>query len=248
MQLTVRDLRDLAKRNSSRGRSDLRLAVAEGGDDSGGNDLRSDDLSITGLAGVATTLHDDDLDGRTLWGPRAVVQVEEVAARALIEDSRAAEGEGAVTTRRKTSSEDSASLSRLVKLELVVCGNVTGTGLRILEDSVLEGSNQNAVGRAVTALLFETVSHITWPRWLPLPGGAHATKGAETQQGKQASKWKTANWPGFIWKQPSGTAATMRKRGKILARQAALGCSVKCAVLCFPHLWDKRQTTRTKRR
>lgn len=186
MQLTVCDLRDLAKRDSSRSCSDLRLAVAEGGDDSCGHDLRSDDLSVTHLAGVATALHDEDLNRRTLWSPRAVVQVEKVAARALIEDSRAAEREGAVSARGEASSEDSASLGRLVKLELVVGRDVTGAGLRILEDSVLEGSNQNAVSRAVIALLFEMVSHITWPRWLPLPGGAQATNDCTTQQGKQA--------------------------------------------------------------
>lgn len=186
MQLTVRDLRDLAKRDFSRGRSDLRLAVAEGGDDSGGHYLRSDDLSITGLAGVATALHNQDLDGRTLSSPRPIVQVEEIAARALIEDRRAAEREGAVSTRRESSSEDSASLGRLVKLELVVCRDVTGAALRVLEDSVLEGGNQNTVGCTIVALLFETVSYVTWLQWLPLPSRPYTTEGGTAQQGKQA--------------------------------------------------------------
>lgn len=192
MQLTVCDLRDLAKRDSSRSCSDLRLAVAEGGDDSCGHDLRSDDLSITHLAGVATALHNEDLNRRTLWSPRAVIQVEKVAARALIEDCRAAEREGAVSARREASSEDGASLSRLVKLELVVCGDVTGAGLRVLEDSVLEGSNQNTVRSAVIALLFETVSHITWPRMIATsrPGPRHQ---GWYDTARKASNRKTAN-------------------------------------------------------
>lgn len=160
MQLTVCDLRDLANRNSSSGCSDLRLAIAEGGDDSCGNDLGSDDLSITDLAGIAATLHDEDLDWRALRSPRAIVEVKEVSTSALVEDRRAAECERAVAANRETRSEDRASLSGLVELELVVCGNVSGSALRILDGSVLEGSNQNAVGGTVTALLFETVSHI----------------------------------------------------------------------------------------
>lgn len=63
MQLTVRDLRDLAKRNLCGRRPNLRLAVAESGDDRGGDYLSSDDLSVTSLASVAAAIHDDDLDG-----------------------------------------------------------------------------------------------------------------------------------------------------------------------------------------
>lgn len=163
MQLTVRDLRDLANRNSSRGRSHLGLAIAEGGDDSGGYNLRSDDLSITYLACITTTFHDEDLYRRALRSPGAIVKVEEIATGALIEDSRAAECEGAVTASREAGSEDGTSLGRLVELELVVCGNVPGAALSILEDSVLQGSNQNAIGSTVVALLFKTVSHTDWP-------------------------------------------------------------------------------------
>lgn len=160
MQLTVCDLRDLANRNSSGGCSDLWLAVAEGGDDSCGDYLRSDDLSITNLAGIAATLHNENLDRRALCSPGAVVQVEKVAAGTLVEDGRAAECEGAVSTNGETRREQCASLSGLVELELVVCGNVSGSALRILDNSVLEGRNQNAVGGTVTALLFKMVSHI----------------------------------------------------------------------------------------
>lgn len=225
MQLTVRDLRDLANRNSSGRRPDLRLAIAEGGDDRGRHYLRSDDLSVANLTSVSATLHDQDLDGRTLCSPRAVIQVEEIAARTLIEDGRATESEGAVSTCRETGSENSTSLGRLIKLELVVCGDVAGSGLSILEDSVLEGSDQNTVGSTVTALLFETVSHITWPRWLPLPSRAYAV----TQQGKQArGKQQTGLWDSS----ESNRAArqpTMRKGGKILVKQTG----------AEPQCWDR---------
>lgn len=163
MRLTVCDLRDLANRNSSGGCAHLRLAIAEGGDDSCGYNLRSDDLSITGLAGITATLHNEDFDRRALCSPGAIVKVEEVATCTLIENSRAAECEGAVSASGESSSEDGARLGRLIELELVVCGDVPGSALTILEDSVLEGSNQNAVGGTVIALLFETVSDITWP-------------------------------------------------------------------------------------
>lgn len=93
MQLTVCDLRDLAKRNSSGRGPDLGLTVAESGDNGGGDNLGSDDLSVTNLASIAATFHDEDFNWRALGSPGAVVKIEKVSACALIEDCRAAERE-----------------------------------------------------------------------------------------------------------------------------------------------------------
>lgn len=187
MQLTVRNLRDLAKRNLCGRRPNLRLAVAERGDDRGGDYLSSDDLSVTSLASVAAAVHDDDLDGRALWSPGTVVQVEKIAARALIKDGRATQGEGTVAASREARSVDGASLGWLVELELVVCRDVSSAGLSIFENTVLKGSNQNAIGSTIVALLFGPVSHIPWPQWLPICNGAYARPWAARQsKGKQS--------------------------------------------------------------
>ena len=93
MQLTVCDLRDLAKGNSSGCGPNLGLTVAESGDNRGGNNLGPDNLSVANFASVAATLHDQDLDWRALRSPGPVVEVEKVTACALIEDCRAAECE-----------------------------------------------------------------------------------------------------------------------------------------------------------
>ena len=68
-----------------------------------------------------------------------VVEVVEVAAQALEEDSGAAEGKRAVAASRPAGGVDGASLSRAVELELVVGGDVTGAVLGVGEDTILEG-------------------------------------------------------------------------------------------------------------
>lgn len=64
----------------------MRLAIAEGGDDSCGNDLGSDDLSVADLAGIAATLHDQNLNRRALGSPGAVVEIKEISTGALVKD------------------------------------------------------------------------------------------------------------------------------------------------------------------
>lgn len=163
MQLTVRDLRDLAHGDAGSRRPNLRLAVAEGRDDSGGDYLSANDLSVAGLACRAlATRHDDDLNGRALRSPRAVIQVVKVTTGALIEDSRTAQGKGAVRTGREARGVNCTSLRGAVELELVIGCDVSSSSLSVLENTVLQLRDQNAVGGAVTALLFEMVSHNVW--------------------------------------------------------------------------------------
>lgn len=157
-QRTIGDLRDLAQRNAGGGGLDLRLAVGQGADDCGGDNLGANDLAIAGLAGTAlgvgsATGQDQDLDGRALRGPVAVVQVEEVAALALVEDGRAAQGERAVGTGREARGVDGAGLRGLVVLELEVASNVARTLLRVEECAVAEGRHEDAVAGAGSALL-----------------------------------------------------------------------------------------------
>lgn len=64
--------------------------------------------------------NDENLHWRALRSPRAVVEIEEISTGALVEDGRAAGCEGAVSTHGEARSEDRASLSGLVELELVV--------------------------------------------------------------------------------------------------------------------------------
>ena len=108
--------------------------------------LRSADSgSLLGLtvgklrSSSASTLDNVDVDLVALVASGVVVEVVEVAAQALVEDSGAAEGEGAVAASRPASSVDGASLSRAVELELVVGGDVTSAVLGVGEDTILEG-------------------------------------------------------------------------------------------------------------
>lgn len=152
-KLTIRDLRDLAQRNARGGGLDLRLAIRQGADNGGGDDLGADDLAVARLRGGAAARHDQDLDGGALGGPVTVVQVEEVAALALVEDGRAAQGQRAVGAGREARRVDGAGLGGLVVLELVVTGNVACAALRVQQRAVRQRRHEDAVARAGVALL-----------------------------------------------------------------------------------------------
>lgn len=154
--LTVGDLRDLADGDASRGRLDLGLSVGEGAHDGGRDDLGADDLAVISLGGSAATWQDDNFDGRALGGPVAVVEVEEVARLALVEDSRAAESQRAVATRGEARGEDGAGLGRLVKLELEVASDVTSSGLGVRQNTVGEAGDQGTSAGAGGSLLWRS--------------------------------------------------------------------------------------------
>ena len=60
-----------------------------------------------------------------------IVEVIEVPAETLVEDSRAAERKRAVAAHAPARSVDGAGLSGLVELELVVAGDVAGAALGV---------------------------------------------------------------------------------------------------------------------
>lgn len=155
MQLTIRDLRDLAQGDASCCGLDLRLAIGQSTHDRGSHNLRANDLAIAALGSSSSARHDQNLHGRALCGPVAVVQVVKVAALALIEDSRAAEGQRAVATGREAGGVNGAGLSGLVILELEVASNIARTTLRIEECAIGESGDEDAVRRAGFALLEE---------------------------------------------------------------------------------------------
>lgn len=109
-----------------------------------GKDLRGGGsllgLSVGSLRSTGgTTLDNVDVDLVALVASGLVVEVVEVAAQALEEDSGVAEGKRAVAASRPASSVDGASLGRAVELELVVGGDVAGAVLGVGENTVLEG-------------------------------------------------------------------------------------------------------------
>lgn len=61
-RLTIRDLRNLAQWDTSRGGLDLGLTIGQSANDSGGHNLGADDLAVTGLRSSSTAWHDQDLD------------------------------------------------------------------------------------------------------------------------------------------------------------------------------------------
>lgn len=143
LDLTVGDLGD----GSTRG-AGLRLAVRDLGDGSRDGGLLG--LAVRKLrssAGGRGRAAADNVDGdvAALVALGLVVEVVEVAlaggvaSQALVEDGLATKSERAVGASRPASGVDGASLSRAVKLELVVGGDVTGAVLGVGEDTVLEG-------------------------------------------------------------------------------------------------------------
>lgn len=132
LDLTIRDLSDRA--GGGRG-LELTIANLGGGTASTGNSR----------GGRTTSSEDVDVDGRALVASGLVVQVVEVAAQALVEDGRVADGKGAVAADGEARGVDSTSLSGLVELELVVGSNVTGTALIVSQDTVGEGDGEDLV-------------------------------------------------------------------------------------------------------
>jgi hypothetical protein len=95
-------------------------------------------LSVGKLRSSGTTHDHVDVDLVALVASGLVVEVVEVAAQALEEDSGATEGKRAVAASRPASGVDGTSLGRAIELELVVGGNVTGALLGVGKDTVLE--------------------------------------------------------------------------------------------------------------
>ena len=85
---------------------------------------------------------------------RLAVQVVKATAQALVEDSRIAKSQRAVTAYREATCVDSTGLARSwVELELVVRHNVCDAAILVGEHSVLEGNNEGTIGGwAFTAL------------------------------------------------------------------------------------------------
>lgn len=161
---------DLADGDRDLGGDDLGLAVAEGHDDGGSDDGGADDLPIGDLArerrvGTAAR-HGDDLDGRALGRPVAVVEVVEIARGALVEDGRAAERHRVVAAHGEARRVDGAGLRGSVKLELVVGGDVAGSGFGVGEHATGQAHDQGAVCGTTIAFLrsWSALSHNFWTR------------------------------------------------------------------------------------
>lgn len=145
-------MRNLADRDASGGGSNLRLAVAQGAHNGGGDNLGADNLAIASLAG-ATTGENDNLDGGALRGPVAVVQIVEVTRLALVPNGGATEGEGAIAARAEASSVDGTGLRGTVELKLEVGGDIACPLLSVDQDRVGKAGDKDAVARALSTLL-----------------------------------------------------------------------------------------------
>lgn len=94
-----------------------------------------------------------------MCGPRAIVQVVEIAAETLIKDGRTTDGQGAVGTGREASGVDCTSLGRrTIKLKLIVCNDGTDAALAIGQDAIGERQCQSAIGVATGTLWIVSTS------------------------------------------------------------------------------------------
>ena len=101
-----------------------------------------DDLSTSDqLSGL-------DVNSVTLSSPVTVVQVVKGSTEALPEDAAATETKSSIFTDGKSSGIDGTGLWWIVELELVVGSNITGTTLRILEDTIVKSQRKGRVGLA----------------------------------------------------------------------------------------------------
>jgi len=137
---------------------DLRLAIAQG-DHYGGLHIGGTHghLALIPDSVGSTARHHKNLDGRALFRPPAIVQVVKVTRAALVEDGRITQSEGAIAADGETRRVDGTRLGRLVELELVIGGNVSGAAGRIGDDTTLEFGDEDTVGRASSTLLWNTL-------------------------------------------------------------------------------------------
>lgn len=136
LDLTIGDLGDGSLNGSLLGLAVGKLRSSAGG----GGRAGTDDVDVDIVALLA--------------GGLVVVEVVEVTAQALVEDGGATEGKRAVAASGPASSEDGASLSRAVELELVVGSDVTGAVLGVGEDTVGEVDEELGGVILLSLLLF----------------------------------------------------------------------------------------------
>lgn len=115
-----------------------------------------------GRAGSAAAAAGDHVQSnrRALWRPVGVVQVVEVAAKALIEDGGITKRDGTIATNREARGDKGAGLGRGIELELVVVGNVgsaifgdyASEGSAIFQDSILQAEHQGSFASTFGAL------------------------------------------------------------------------------------------------
>lgn len=139
----------LANGDGHSGGNNLGLAVLDDRDESGRNHGGANDVAARGDSRSVAARKNREVDGRTLLGPVAVVEVVEVTREAAVESGRSTESEGTVLADREARRVDDASLGRSVKLELEVGNNGSGAALGVGEDTVLEGEVQRALLTAV---------------------------------------------------------------------------------------------------
>lgn len=149
-QLTIADL---ANRDWHSGRDNLRLPIRQGDHHGGGGHLGADcALAIVDSAST-TAGQNQNLNWRALLGPVTIVQVVKVARAALVPNSGVTQSQGAVGTVGETSRVDGTCLGGVVKLKLIVAGDVASATGGIGNDSIVEFGKQDTVASASGALL-----------------------------------------------------------------------------------------------
>jgi hypothetical protein len=146
---------NLAERDRDGSGHNLRLTVAQSGDNSRLDNRGANNLAVGNLRGsvFAAARADNDGDRLTLLGPVLVVQVVEGTRKAAVEGLAVAKGEDVVLANGEAAGEQGTGLSRLVELELVVRGDVANAVLSILGGTVLKGHDEDTSLAALSTLL-----------------------------------------------------------------------------------------------
>lgn len=108
--------------------------------DAGGSWLT---IRLFACGGNSAAVDDLEVDRAALSSAVLIVKVEETTAQALLENSIWTENKSAVAADSPTRGVDGTSLHWVVKLELVVGGDVTDAVLVVLEDAILESKGQS---------------------------------------------------------------------------------------------------------
>lgn len=153
---------NLAQGDVHRRRDDLRLTVAQCGDDSRLDNTSSNDLAITNVRDSSLGFHStagNSHDGNrlALLRPVAIVQVVEVTREALVEGGRVTQGEDVVLTEREAAGEESTGLGRAVELELEVRCDISSSVFRIDDVSIFQANNQDSILPTFSSSLYSSL-------------------------------------------------------------------------------------------
>lgn len=115
------------------------------------HDIRADDVVIGANLTILITLAQEQMNRGALVGKPPIIDVGEVSRGTSPEERIGSKSQATIRAVSPAGSIQSTRLRRVIKLELVVGGDVAGSALRVGQDAVLQFSNEGVVRLADAA-------------------------------------------------------------------------------------------------